>query len=273
MNTPLNIGISSYTYTWAIEVPGYPVKKPMTVYKLIERAAELKASVVQYADNLPLDKLSYDEQAALLSFAQEKNINIEVGSRGLTTAKLKQYIEIAENMHSEILRFVIDEPGYQPAINEVIAVIQPFIPSLEEKNIRLVLENHDRLKCSEFIHIIKTCNSPYVGICLDTVNSLGALEGTDEVIRQLLPYTLNLHIKDFTIDRLDHKMGFKVEGRPAGKGKLAIENLFSELSAKGNCKSAILELWTPFDATIEDTIILEDKWAIESMNYLNSLTY
>jgi sugar phosphate isomerase/epimerase len=273
MIPPLKIGISSYTYTWAMGVPGYHVVHPLTTLDLIEKASEQSAKIVQFADNVPLDTFSKEKLAVLVRKAKKKSIKIETGARGLSSKRLEQYIGIAQILQSEILRFVIDENDYQPSPDAVIEVIRPFIPALESANIRLALENHDRLTCDEFAYIIRQCNSPHVGICLDTVNSLGVPEGTREVIRKLLPYTVNLHIKDFNIERLDHKMGFKVEGVPAGKGKLDIPFLLNELRALGKCKTAILELWTPFGPSLEQTIARETEWATESMNYLTQLQY
>jgi L-ribulose-5-phosphate 3-epimerase UlaE len=86
-----------------------------------------------------------------------------------------------------------------------------------------------------------------------------------------LPYTINLHLKDFTIFRVFHKMGFVIEGRPAGQGMLNIPKLVLALSEKGRCKSAILELWTPPEAAIEDTIRKENDWAKESIDYLKQM--
>lgn len=270
-NQPLEIGIGSYTYTWAIGVSGYEAEAPMTAFELIAKASELDVTVVQFADNIPLDSFSDEKLLEMLQFAKRKSIKLEVGSKGLTPECLKRYIAIAQTLHSGILRFVIDENDYQPSPEQVVNIIRPFIPALEVANLCLALENHDRLKAVEFVQIIKACNSPYVGICLDTVNSLGIPEGTSEVIRELLPYTVNLHVKDFIIERLEHKMGFKVEGVPAGKGKLNIPFLMQELRDLGKCKTAILELWTPFGTTLEETIARENNWAIESIFYLNQL--
>jgi len=272
-NKPLETGIGSYTFTWAVGVAGQAVAVPMTAFDLIEKASELNATVVQFADNMPLDRFPQEKLHDLLQFAESKSIRLEVGSKGLTPERIERYISIAQALHSNILRFVIDDNDFQPSPEQVVNIIRPYIPSLEAANIRLALENHDRLKTIEFVHIIQACDSPYVGICLDTVNSLGIPEGTGEVIRELLPYTFNLHVKDFIIERLEHKMGFRVEGVPAGKGKLDIPFLMRELSALGKCKTAILELWTPFGASLEETIVRENNWAIESMLYLNQLHY
>ena len=50
----MRAGLSSYTYTWAVGVPGYSPARPLTLVQLLERAASLSVSVVQIADNLPL---------------------------------------------------------------------------------------------------------------------------------------------------------------------------------------------------------------------------
>lgn len=273
MNRKIDIGIGSYTYTWSIGVPGYVNKIAMSAFDLIEKAADLKADVVQFADNVPLDDCSPDELLRLYLFARERGVRLEVGAKGLTSDRLRLYTEIAGILHADLLRFVIDDVGFEPSPDRVIEMIRPAIPLMEERGVSLALENHDRLRCADLLAIIAGCNSSNVGICLDTVNSLGVPEGMDEVIRTLSPYTLNLHVKDFVIRRLDHKMGFCVNGASAGEGKLDIAGLFRNLTALGKCRSAILELWTPFGPTLEDTIARENEWAINSMNYLKQLSY
>lgn len=264
----MKIGVGSYTFTWAVGVPGYDVPKPLNATKLILRAIELGATVVQFADNMPLDILPEAQLDEIIALARDRNIAIEVGARGLTPERLARYVEIAERMGSDIVRFVIDAAGYEPSPREVIEVIMPFVGILEEKNIKLALENHDRLSCADFVEIITGCDSPNVGICLDTVNSIGVPEGTKEVVRRLAPYTVNLHIKDFSITRADHKMGFKIEGVPAGQGKLDIPALIAGLRAFGRCNSAILELWTPYGPTMKETLQRESDWAAHSIKYL-----
>ena len=111
------------------------------------------------------------------------------------------------------------------------------VPEFKSRKIKLAIENHDRFKASEFEEIIQAVGQEWVGICLDSVNSMGAGEGFETVSEILIPYTINLHIKDFTIFRVSHKMGFVIEGRPAGKGMLNITELVSALSETGRCQS------------------------------------
>ncbi len=264
----MRLGISSYTYTWAIGVPEQLPDIPLTAWGLVDKANELNVQLVQFADNIPLDKLSEKEQLGLFLYAKNFGISLEIGSRGLTTENTLKYIQLAERFRSPILRMVIDNPGYEPAIEEVIQIILALVPELESRNIKLVLENHDRLKAIEFKQIIQQVGSQYVGICLDSVNSMGAGEGFETVSDTLLPYTYNLHIKDFSICRVSHKMGFVIEGKPAGQGLLNIPLLLQKLQQATNCPSGILELWTPFQSSLAETIALEYKWATESVAFL-----
>lgn len=142
------------------------------------------------------------------------------------------------------------------------------LPEFRSRRIKLAIENHDRLKAREFAGIIDSIGSEWVGICLDSVNSMGAGEGFETVSDILIPYTINLHIKDFTIRRVSHKMGIIIEGSPAGKGMLNIPDLLRRTSQNRLCQSAILELWTPPEPEIESTVLKEEKWAQESLNYL-----
>jgi len=47
---------------------------------------------------------------------------------------------------------------------------------------------------------------------------------------------------------------------------LDIPWILSKLS--GHCQSAILELWPPEQTTMEETIVLEQAWAAESVKTL-----
>ncbi len=266
----MRLGLSTYSYTWAVGVPGQMPRNPMTAQKLIDKAADLGFQCVQIADNLPLHSFSKGELMAIFNYAQSKNIGIEVGTRGLQPKNVSQYISIAKLIQSPILRIVIDEPGFEPPIDGVIATIKDILPSLEKNNIKLAIENHDRFKSSEFVRMVLETDPSWIGICLDSVNSMGAGEGLNEVVQQLAPHSINLHLKDFSVKRVWHKMGFMVEGVPAGQGMLNIEWLKKEVAQKGNCESAILELWTPPEATLEETITKENQWVEESIKFLKN---
>lgn len=269
----MQLGLSTYTYTWAIGVPGSIPAQPLTAYGLIDLAASNGLHLVQLADNISLANFSDEELNLLSEYAKNKGIAIEPGGRCLSPENFDRYISIAEIFGSPILRFVIDGPGFEPSVDEVAAIILPQIGRLRALGIRLAIENHDRLHCDEFLEIIRKTDSEMVGICLDTVNSMGASEGLHEVVSALAPCTINLHIKDYSVHRIWHKMGFAVEGTPAGAGMLNIPWLLGQIEPHGRCHTALLELWTPPGVNLNETIEKEAQWASESIAYLKTLNF
>lgn len=256
----MQLGIGSYTFTWAVGVAGFVPKQPLSIDQLLDEAHRLGVKRVQFCDNLPLLYTNFKTEVA-----------IEVGTRGLTVINLLNYLEVCRRFHSPFLRVVIDEAGYHPSEQEVIAVIQTVIEEFKQANVILAIENHDRFMVASLIRIIQQTDPQWVGICLDTANSLGAGEGIEEVVKALAPYTVNLHVKDFTIKRAWHNMGFVVEGCPAGKGMLNVPWVLEQLRPYHRCISATLEIWSNPDTTIEATIEKEAAWAKESILYLKTL--
>jgi sugar phosphate isomerase/epimerase len=267
----VELGLSTYTYTWAIGVPGNMPRQPMDAFGLLELARKYHINRVQIADNIPLDQLSETELESIKHFSDSHRIQVEVGARGLYQEKIDKYLELAAYFGSPFLRFVIDEGTYCPPLDEIIQLIRQNLSKFERAGIPLAIENHDRLKCRDLIRVIHHTDPHLVGICLDTVNSLGAGEGLQEVLQQLAPYTVNFHIKDFSIRRKSHQMGFEVVGQPAGSGMLDIPEIMQVLDNSRKCLSCTLELWTSPEKTLEGTIAKEREWAEKSLKYLKTV--
>ncbi len=266
----IDFGISSYAYPWAIGVLGHPPPAPMTAEQLLREAQQLGAHRLQLADNLPVHQLTDDAWKNLLRRAQQTNVQLELGLRGLRPDRLRTYLALAQQCRSPFVRVVIDEQGYEPQHDEIVRVIREVLPMYRAAGVRLAIENHDRFRAHELVEIIAATDADYVGICLDTANSLGADEGIWEVARTLAPHTLNLHVKDYRIERLDHQMGFTVRGTPAGSGQTPVGWLLDTLRAHGRCQSATLEVWSTPLANIEETIAQERRWVEQGSAYLRN---
>lgn len=265
------LGIGTYALAWAIGVPQHLPAAPMNAFQFLHAAALLGVKVVQIADNLPLHLLSRADLIQLKNEAERLGIQIEVGTRGIHPEHLQTYLRLAQELGSPILRVVIDTAEHHPAPDEVVDTLKPLMPIFEQAKIKLAIENHDRFKADTFAAIIRQLDSPAAGICLDTVNSFGALEGPDVVMETLGPYVINLHVKDFVIRRAGHMMGFTVQGTPAGQGMLDIPGVLDALWQQGREFNAILELWTSPETEMETTIAKEAAWAAESVRYLRTM--
>ncbi|MGE5603786.1 MAG: sugar phosphate isomerase/epimerase family protein [Nitrososphaerales archaeon] len=266
----MRIGISSYTYSWAVGVPGDPPPEPMTAADLLRQASELGVAVLQIADNLPLHALPEHELAALRGQADALGISIELGVRGIAPTYLRSYLRLAQDFGSSLLRVVVDSPGHSPDAAEVVGVLKQMMPEFERAGVVLAIENHDRFRAQVLANLIHQVGSANLGVCLDTVNSFGALEGPEVVLDTLGPLVVNVHVKDFAVVRASHQMGFIIEGRPAGEGQLNVPWLLGRLARYGRSPNLILEQWTPPEATVAETVAKERAWARLSIGYLRS---
>jgi sugar phosphate isomerase/epimerase len=235
---------------------------------LLAKARDLGVRVVQIGPNLPLDRLSAAELESLVAQARQWGITLEVGTTGLEPKHLRRYLAITKRVGATLLRTVPDVAGGNPPTMAQIAdQLGSIVPDLEASGVSLAIENY-KVPVVDLRRLLEALDSPWVGICLDTVNSLAVAEGTEVVTKTLAPYTKCLHVKDFIIQRAWHMMGFIVEGRPAGKGQLNIPWLLDSLRCAGVSPNVILELWVPPQKTSPETVALEQAWAAESIEFL-----
>lgn len=266
----MKLGIGSYTLPWAIGVAGYETPtKPLTAQNLIEIAYSHGLTLVQIADNLPLHQMGEKELQALRALADQRGVSIEIGTRGTEPDHLQHYLRIAIILGSTLVRTLVTTED----LDQAEADLRNSLPEYAAAGVMLAIENHGLHKTDQLIDLIVRLDSSYVGICLDTVNSYGALESSDDVIDHLSPYVVNLHIKDYDIKRVDHQMGYVILGTPAGAGKLNVRKLLDSVNNQNNHTNAILELWTPYTHSVEQTIKLEQQWLNESLEYLKRFEF
>lgn len=265
----MELGIGSYCYPYAIGTKNCAPKRPMTAEQLVDEAVRLKVPVVQIADNYPLLAMTKTELVRLYLYAEKRGIHLETGVRGSTPEILMSGIKAAELLHSSLLRCVLDSEGDEPCVEEVFGRLKKLRPLLEKKGIILGIENHDRFPARVLGELMERLQSPCFGIVLDTVNSFACEEMPMEVMEALGSYTVNFHVKDFEIRRVENAMGLLVTGTPAGAGRLPIPEMLRYLQENAAADfSVILELWMQQEETVDQTIKKEREWVEESIGYL-----
>lgn len=267
----MRLGIGSYAFAWAIGVPGHEPARRMTVFDLLDEAHRLGVQVVQLCDNLPLTELSMGDLDRFEQQVQRLGIAVELGTRGLDPKTLRSYLSLCTRFGSPILRLVVDSAGDEPSAQATVKRLQPFIKECARANVQLAIENHDRFSSATLAWVIEQLGHEHAGICLDTVNSFGALEGPEVVVRSLGHLVLCVHVKDFTLRRVSHNMGFVVEGCAAGQGRLDVSWLLQAVRPKAAFANAILETWVSPSNSLEETIARERQWAELGIRYLRTL--
>ena len=93
-------------------------------------------------------------------------------------------------------------------------------PIAERVNIKLAVENHKDWRADDLLAIIRRADSPNIGVCLDTGNSISLLEEPHEVVEALAPVTLTTHFKDMAV--AEYEQGFLLSEVPLGTGMLEL---------------------------------------------------
>jgi len=265
------IGVGSWTFPWAIGTVKDHLPSPlMTAVELVRKGSEIGAGTVQFLDNLPLDSFSDGELQEVKAAAQEHGMEIQLGTRGVTPAHLSRFLAVATTLGCRLVRTMGGWHGEPATTAEMEGDLREILPAYAEAGVSLALENYEAYSTLELGTLVRKIGHPSLGICLDLTNSFGALESADAILDHLAELTINIHLKEFVVERLPHLMGFAFIGRPVGQGKLPLETIFSRVADFGREPDAIVELWTPFKETLAETLLQEEKWARESVRYLKS---
>lgn len=263
----MTVGVSSYAFGWSVE-HGTPA---FDEHALLAFAQRHTLTTIQVADNLAVHMWPPERLARLAGDARAAGISIELGARGLTDDHLARHLDLCQRCGAGLLRFVADAPGYEPSAGHLTALIRNAQPALAAAGVILALENHDRFPALTLRRIIESSAAANAGICLDTANSFGAGEGLAAVAEMLGPLTVNLHVKDVSIRRVPHSMGFLVEGCWLGDGQLPLAETIALVSRFGRCATAVLEAWTSPSRTMSETMTRELAGADVSIGRLKRL--
>jgi 3-oxoisoapionate decarboxylase len=273
----MKLGINAYTFMWSIGFhgpnPDFPDRAarpdhPLTLMNLLEKAHQLGVSLVQTGPNLPLEDLTEAELEQFIRQAQDWGITLELGTRGLDYDHLVGQLALAQKIGARLIRTIPVVNGYYAGEGRQIPpVLRKILPVLENADIQLAIENGG-IPADDLSAALDEVDSPYAGLVLDMVNSLAVSEGWKEVTRKLARHVMCLHYKDFTMRRAWHMMGFICEGTPSGKGMVDTPWLLDELKVSPFDFNVIVELWPPEQLQLEETIRLEQQWAVESVAYL-----
>ncbi len=264
----MKLGISSYTFPWAIGLPDAPPSSPLTPLQLLEKARDLGVGLVQFGPNLPLNRLAERAWRDLVKQAKSWKIDLEIATTGIDPEHLREQIKFAKKTGAILLKTTPElADGRIPSRVELSNYLHTIAEDLEGEKMGLAIDN-SRIPAAELNETLESIRSPWLGAALDTANPLALPQGWQMSVRVLGHRTLSLHIKDFVVHEAAHGMGFSVLGCPVGKGRLNVPWIVESFAALRTQPSVMLESWTPAQATLDETLALEHAWAREGMDYL-----
>jgi hydroxypyruvate isomerase len=198
--------------------------------------------------------------------------------------RLEYYCKLAADLSVNIVRAMGGDP--KPGLSKsqmVRNIIQGFkiaVEMADQYGVTLALENHGTVtnNGSTLMKIIDEVASDNLGLTLDTGNFCWAgfsLEESYEYFNQLVPYVVNVHLKDVVSD-----VGNKAKFVPLGQGKMDLRRIVTLLADHGYQGALLCEYEGMGDPKelLQSGVFRQEKYVQElkagtkqSLAYLKSL--
>lgn len=268
----MRIGISTWTFPWCFGFPNYPKpKNPFTFIDLINIAERYDLKVIQIGQNTPLHTFSKEYLEEVRKEAKKRNITIEAGTDGVNPQKLKEYLGIAKLLDSRVLRTYVRPEDVKEGFNAVERLVREVIDDFEKENVILLIENAEFTPTLFLRRLAEKINKDCLRLLIDTTNQLAVPEPLHQVVENMLPFAIEVHVKDYTVERYDNLCGFQIYGAPLGKGFLNLDWLLNTLIENGKKDmTLILEQWVPFTKTVDETAKVEYQWGCMGIELLKN---
>jgi 3-oxoisoapionate decarboxylase len=235
---PLGLVIHSYAVRGSKPLrPRFPpLADPLD---FVEHAASLGAAGVQTRIGLPepaaLDRL----RAAVAARGMYLEGTIALVKDEADLARFEAEVLAAKAAGAEVLRTVclsgrryeafhsraeFDEFARRSRQSLVLAE-----PIVARHGLRLAVENHKDWRIEEMLTWLKRLSSEFVGVCLDTGNSMALVEEPHSVVEAYAPWTMTTHLKDMGV--AEYEDGFLLSEVPFGQGCLDLQKIVSLIHA------------------------------------------
>ena len=161
-----------------------------------------------------------------LDYRQRAIEHVELNARSGATIATVTHIMAGVHNH-----FSTDPPiGEQ--IERAIRNFSTILPACERHGVTLAFENHMDYRLSEVVAIVEGLGSEFARITLDTANPFLVLEDPLQGARRAAPYTVAVHLKDFTVHPLTETWEPEFHWAPVGRGDSPIAEILDLLQTE-----------------------------------------
>lgn len=233
---PLGLVIHSYAVRAARPLPPKfpPINDPLA---LVEHAATLGAAGVQtriaVSDSASLDRLK--ETVAKHGMYLEGIVALPKDEAD--APRFEAEVRAANTAGAAVVRTVClsgrryEQFGSRGAFDEFVERAWKSLvlaePLAARHKMRLAVENHKDWRVEEMLGWLKRLDCPWVGVCLDTGNSIALLEEPHAVVEAYAPWTMTTHLKDMGV--AEYADGFLLAEVPLGEGFLDLPKIVATL--------------------------------------------
>jgi sugar phosphate isomerase/epimerase len=255
------IGLSTYSFFWQWHETA---ARPLSLAEIVAKTASWDVNLLQLCDFPALDRYDAAQAGDLAATGRDLGVAYELGTRGLDTAHLLHYLELAGRLDVTLVRSMVKSEEIADA-PELLAKV---VPAYADAGVTLALETYEQIPTRTLVDLVTETDSAYLGIVLDPGNSVAALETPRSTIDLTAPLVRNLHVKDFAFSRQAGWVGFTYAGARLGKGLLDYDYLVEQVRPHERAINQIIEHWLVWQGDSETTCRLEDDWTLHNLAYL-----
>lgn len=175
------------------------------------------------------------------------------------------HIAIARALGARVMRICCGGRRTRPADwhahkARLLPLLREIVGPAEAAGVVLAIENHIDLLADELIELLEEVRSPWLGVCLDTVNNLRLLEDPMVVVAKLAPYARATHLKDCVAFRGSPRDFAFWPSVPLGQGIIEIPEVLRLLGSAGYSGLLAIEIdylhpnWRDEDAAIGESV-------------------
>lgn len=219
------------------------LRERRTVWDVLKRAKRLGCVGISLeACYLPAEEPQFRQalrealqgQGLELVWAWGHPNGLRSGTDRVAEADLVRHIEYAKELGATAMRIVggswrTKPPRWSVHRKQMLAALRRIVHKAEQVGMVLALENHLDLTAEQMRELMRTIDSPYLGVCLDTANNLRIYEYPVEVAEKLAPWVRATHIKDITAYRGDPRTFGFWPSVPLGEGAVEIPRILEIL--------------------------------------------
>ena len=259
------IGLSTYAFFWRASEAA---AERLDLTGMLAETSRLGVSVLQICDYPAIEAMSAAQLKDLRDRAADLGITLELGTRGIGFAHLERYRELAGLLGVRFVRSMLRTARHKPAPAEAIALLRQAVPRYRDQGVTLGLETYEQVPTADLLAVVRGVDSPNLGVCLDPANCVARLELPGQVVAEVAPHVVNMHIKDFTFTRQPGWVGFSLIGCPLGTGLLDYDAMVRVVRPGERGISQIVEHWLPRAETMAQTCRIEQEWTRRSAEFL-----
>jgi sugar phosphate isomerase/epimerase len=261
------IGLSTYAFFWRSSAAA---PRPVGLTAMLEETAALGCDVFQICDFPAVESMTQAELRGVRDHARGLGIALELGTRGISLARLEKYRELAASLGARFVRSMLRTADHRPSTAEAAGLLREALPRYQDQGVTLGLETYEQVATTDLVAVVRAVDSPNLGVCLDPGNCVARLELPEYVIGEVAPYVVNMHVKDFTFTREEGWVGFSLIGCPLGTGLLDYDGMIRAVRPESRGISQVVEHWLPRASTMEETCRTEQEWTRHSVEFLLS---